>query len=138
MQRKLHSTRSSSTGAVQETKHSLCEGKAASKWQTIRHLMGAGMIFSMTILFCSVATATPAPGTYEKLQANAEEVLRVRIINVGREASERIDPRSYTVQARVLAVCQLCDSARHEKKLFCQSATGDEVLDRTDLSECPQ
>ena len=69
-----------------------------SKW------IGRAMVFSLAMLLANVATAMPAPGTYEKLQNEAEEVLRIRIINVGLEASDSIDPRRYTVQARVLAV----------------------------------
>ena len=66
--------------------------------------IGRAMVFSLAMLLANVVVASPAPGTYEKLQNEAEEVLRIRIINVGLEASDSIDPRHYTVQARVLAV----------------------------------
>ena len=69
-----------------------------SKW------ISRAMVFLMAMLLANVAMAMPAPGTYEKLRNGAEEVLRIRIINVGLEASDSIDPRRYTVQARVLAV----------------------------------
>ena len=84
------------TSCRKELSSSFTQGQ--TKW--IRR----AMVFSLAMLLANVATAMPAPGTYEKLQNEAEEVLRIRIINVGLEASDSIDPRRYTVQARVLAV----------------------------------
>ena len=84
------------TSCRKQSSSSFAQGQA--KW------IGRAMVFSLAMLLANVAMAMPAPGTYEKLQDSAEEVLRIRIINVGLEASDSIDPRRYTVQARVLAV----------------------------------
>ena len=82
------------------TMHSNQPGSSEGNQQRVGRRFG----FSVAILLSAVALATPAFGNFERLQNNAEEVLRIRVIRVDADADETVDWCSYTVQARVLSV----------------------------------
>ena len=67
-------------------------------------LWSAAVLSSLLALSLQTAVALPAPGTYEKLKREAEEVLKIRVIAVERKNTPSTEYQFCTITAKVISV----------------------------------